>query len=56
MAAQVALPTEKVRLVFRLAKPEDAEAVAERFGVERFALDPPITLKTSGRPERLLQN
>jgi hypothetical protein len=43
-------------VAFCFAKPEDAEAFAERFGGNRLATGSPVTLKTSGRPERVVQD
>jgi hypothetical protein len=43
-------------VVFCFAKPEDAEAFAARFGGERLPTGSRgVTLKTSGRPERVVQ-
>jgi hypothetical protein len=39
-------------VIFCFFKPEDAEAFGERFGGDEVA-DEPVTLKTSGRPERV---
>jgi hypothetical protein len=44
-------------VVFCFAKPEDAEAFAKRFGGERLPTGSPrMTLKTNGRPERVVQH
>jgi hypothetical protein len=43
-------------VVFSFAKPEDAEAFAGRFGGNVADEQPTVTLKTSGRPERVVQD
>jgi hypothetical protein len=43
-------------VIFCFFKPGGAQSFAERFGGERFALDAAMTLKTSGLPERVVQD
>jgi hypothetical protein len=44
-------------VMFCFAKPEDAEAFVERFGEKRLADgQPAATLKTIGRPERVVRD
>jgi len=42
-------------VVFCFARPDDPEAFAERFGTVADGL-PAVTLNTSGRPERVVQD